>query len=880
VSNIDRERGSLHARIEADRRRVTQQQEHLDALERREAVLADERVEVEAERATLASAVDARRETVRALESDIAGAVSSATSLSEDQRSLAGSLSESEQQLARLDSRRTTLEEMATARVGLGEAVRTVLERRDAIRSGDEAAPGEQVLLHVIDPLAELIEVDTEDAVAVEAALGSTLQALVVDRSFALADCSDFSSLPGRVTFLPIDSNFEKPVRDQVESGLLDSVPGHVVPLFDRIRCEDRFSDCIERVLGRTYLVSNLDAAYMLAAGPMRGARFITRGGEILEPDGRVIAGPLGTGSDHEEGAGLLQRASELSQLSEQVESLKRTIAAKRSELRSIDDAAAELERKLAELRQQQAVQQRTLIGEESRIDRLRADLDRLDREQPKLRTEADQGRARIAELEKEQRELREKLESLDRLHGEQSGVVADLERTVEASQTSLEHVTERLTAVRVELGQQSEKLSTAQREHRRLLAQGEEADRQQKRLAETMQMRSGKIEEHTQMIAEAAAEITQADAEQQRLTAHLESLRSGLELAQEAVRTASSVLEEARQKATRIERDWNSIELSKRELEVRRENVEERTAEELLIDLGAEYREYREMMAAGDVERIDVEETSKEINELRDAIKKLGNVNIDSIKEEDELAGRNELLVQQVDDIDRARVQLEELIFKLNDVSRDRFKEVFETIQGHFSGPDGMFRRLFGGGSAQFRLIPDPETGEIDWLESGVEVMAKPPGKEPRSISQLSGGEKTMTAVALLLSIFQSKPSPFCVLDEVDAALDDANVERFSKIIRQFLEHCHFIVITHNKRTMQIADQMFGVTMQERGVSTRVSVRFEDVHADGSIKDAAVRRAQSEIESKPDPIEDDPAPLASTSSRLREALSSTSTPR
>jgi chromosome segregation protein len=140
------------------------------------------------------------------------------------------------------------------------------------------------------------------------------------------------------------------------------------------------------------------------------------------------------------------------------------------------------------------------------------------------------------------------------------------------------------------------------------------------------------------------------------------------------------------------------------------------------------------------------------------------------------------------------------------------------------------MFRRLFGGGRAELRLIPDPETGEVDWLESGIDVMAKPPGKEPRSISQLSGGEKTMTAVALLMSIFQSKPSPFCILDE-----------------------CHFIVITHNKRTMRTGDQLYGVTMQERGVSKRVSVRFDDVASDGTISKRAVERerASSEVEAK-----------------------------
>jgi chromosome segregation protein len=874
VANIDRERGSLNARLDADRRRIAQQQEQLDALDRRGAALADERTQVESERDALAADVEARRAVIERLEQSISSAVSSATSLSEDQRSLATTLSEKEQQLARLDSRRTTLDEMATARVGLGEAVRKLLERRDAIRAGEMAASHEGVLEHIIDPLADLIEVDATDAVAVEAALGSTLQALVVDRSFSLAECSDLTLLPGRVTFLPLGAEAGCEVRSEAVARLLEETPQHVVPLFDRIRCDATVVPSLQRVLGKTYLVKDLDAAIMLNAGPLAGGRFVTRAGEILEPDGRVVAGPLGGGADADEGSGLLQRASELSALTEQVAQLQREIERKRSELRSIDDAAAALERKLSDLRSQQASEQRTLIAEESRIDRMKADLERLDREQPKLTAESDQCRAKIEELHAEQRELRDKLDSLDRLHGEQAGVVHEIERSVEASQTALDQINEKLTAVRVSLGQQNEKLSTAQREHRRLLAQAEEAERQRGRVQESHTLRLAKIEEHDGIIRSAAVEIDGASARQAELESALAEVREQIETASQAVRESSSVLDEARQRAGRIERDWNSLELSKRELEVRRENLEERTSEELLIDVASEYAEYRAMMAGGDVERIDVEETSKEINELRSAIKKLGNVNIDSIKEEDELAGRNELLIQQVDDIDRARTQLEELITRLNDVSRDRFKEVFETIQGHFSGNDGMFRRLFGGGSAQVRLIPDPETGEIDWLESGVEVTAKPPGKEPRSISQLSGGEKTMTAVALLLSIFHSKPSPFCVLDEVDAALDDANVERFSKIIRQFLEYCHFIVITHNKRTMQIADQLFGVTMQERGVSTRVSVRFEDVHADGSIKDAAVKRANTEIELKPAAADDEePAALSASSGRLRQAL-------
>jgi chromosome segregation protein len=219
--------------------------------------------------------------------------------------------------------------------------------------------------------------------------------------------------------------------------------------------------------------------------------------------------------------------------------------------------------------------------------------------------------------------------------------------------------------------------------------------------------------------------------------------------------------------------------------------------------------------------------------------------VNLDAIEEESLLEERNVDLIRQVEDIDNAVTQLQQLISQLDEASRKRFEETFTMIRENFAGPDGMFRKLFGGGSADIFLVPDEE-GRTDWLESGIEVRAKPPGKEPRVISQLSGGEKAMTAVALLMAIFKSKPSPFCILDEVDAALDDANVNRFCSILQPFLDKSHFIIITHHKRTMQVCDHLYGVTMQERGVSKRVAVRVEDVSANGHIAKSAVERELS----------------------------------
>jgi chromosome segregation protein len=210
-----------------------------------------------------------------------------------------------------------------------------------------------------------------------------------------------------------------------------------------------------------------------------------------------------------------------------------------------------------------------------------------------------------------------------------------------------------------------------------------------------------------------------------------------------------------------------------------------------------------------------------EEIAELRRKLARLGSVNLDAIQELADLEARAGTLQVQYDDLTAAQRALQDIIAKINVDSTRLFTETFAAIRTHFQE---LFRKLFGGGMADVVL-----EDEADVLESGIEVNARPPGKELRSISLMSGGEKTLTAVALLLAIFRSKPSPFCILDEVDAALDEANIGRFTAVLRDFLDRSQFILITHSKRTMACADVLYGVTMQESGISRRFSVRFED---------------------------------------------------
>jgi chromosome segregation protein len=258
-----------------------------------------------------------------------------------------------------------------------------------------------------------------------------------------------------------------------------------------------------------------------------------------------------------------------------------------------------------------------------------------------------------------------------------------------------------------------------------------------------------------------------------------------------------------------------NNLKVQLSEVEVRIEGLITRTAEELNLDLPASFAQYTHD------ETRDWEGVRLEIADLRGKIERLGNVNLDAIAEQDELAKRDEFLAAQIEDIRSSQRQLSELIRRINAESRRRFEESFESVRANFNE---LFRKLFGGGKADI-ILTNPE----DVLESGIEVLARPPGKEPGSIMLLSGGEKTMTALALLFSFFKARPSPFLMLDEVDAALDEANTERFVKLVREFLTISQFVIISHSKRTIAMADQIYGITMQEPGVSTKVSVRFEE---------------------------------------------------
>jgi chromosome segregation protein len=287
------------------------------------------------------------------------------------------------------------------------------------------------------------------------------------------------------------------------------------------------------------------------------------------------------------------------------------------------------------------------------------------------------------------------------------------------------------------------------------------------------------------------------------------------------------------------LQSQQHKLDVATNKLRHERQTLAERMQDDYRIDLA---KAANEPASAND--ELDQRDTvEQEIADLRNQINQIGAVNLDALEELDDLESRFGGLSQQYRDLVDAKASLERVVQRINVDSRQLFLATLEVVRGHFRE---LFRRLFGGGEADI-LIDDAE----DVLECGIEIVACPPGKEACNISLLSGGEKTLTCVALLLAVFRSKPSPFCVLDEVDAALDEANIGRFVQVLREFLSFTQFVVVTHSKKTMSGADTLYGVTMEESGVSKQVSVRFEDVSEDGQIRSGGLRRDESSPQSE-----------------------------
>ncbi len=524
----------------------------------------------------------------------------------------------------------------------------------------------------------------------------------------------------------------------------------------------------------------------------------------------------------------LAEGSTQARALEEEIASLRNAVYQSNTAKVELNSAAAQNADRHSALRREQSVLDRELALLGSQMQRLEGERDSLATEQSQMEADQAAAGAAVATFTAEQTRIAEQLRELGE---ELTGLRVHLGQ-VQEQQLAREQAVQRQAAAQAELGQQMERVARA-------------ASAAAGRRAEVQRERQAAAHEEETLIGSVSAD-------EKKSAGLAEQIAEAAKLLGEL----SAKVQQSRERRETIEGELHDLELKSGEVRVRIETLVQRTLEESRLDLPGRYAELTADGKRYDPGEVDWAAVAEEIIQLREKIQRMGNVNVESIGEQDELERRRDFLSGQVSDLTSSKAQLEQLINEINVESGVRFEQTFNAVREHFQG---MFRKLFGGGKADIYLETelDPprnapveldESGQpipprkikVDILDAGIEIIARPPGKQPVSISQLSGGEKTMACVALLMSIFKSKPSPFCILDEVDAALDEANNQRFNMIVQEFLDQSQFIIITHSKRTMQIADLMYGVTMQEQGVSKRVSVKFDQIDAQGRISEHA----------------------------------------
>ena len=701
-------------------------------------------------------------------------------------------LAQSKETRSALNSELSVLADMETRREGLNNAVKSILQSRPKFD-------------YVEGILAEAIAADVEYANAVEAALEGRTDALVINSTSRLiADKETIEKLEGRVNFISIDKI--EPFVDKKDLSKFQHVKGRLVEF---VKSESKYAPLVWKLLGKMIVVDSIDAAIELAERIGEGYKFVTLKGEFLSTDGAIKLGPLGKTT------GLISRKSRLRQLQETIAKITVEIAEIEGQTEKNNHTNEHLTKLCKELRT--AIYEANIekMQVSSKLTVYEQNIKRLSEEQPLIASEIDLLEAQIAQSVQKEYDSKQKLQELETVNSQRTRRIEELDAKYTERKAEQQRQTSEFADLRVALGQITEQTKALKQTITNLQSQMQENQTATETAQAEIQSCSEQSQEAQRDILNCEAAVSELFVEKEKNQSASGRLQEKNEKLLEEQKQTEQLIRQKRAEQSEIESAIGELKIELSQLEVKGQDLVERVQDELQIDLVEAYKNYEES-------QVNWDRVREEIAELRGKIERLGNVNVDAIAEQDDLEKRNDFLSSQVEDLNKSKAQLQQLINRLNKKSREKFRETFEEIRVHFQQ---IFRKLFGGGKADI-VLEDAE----DILEAGIEIIARMPGKEAMSISLLSGGEKALTAIALLFAVFKIKPSPFCFLDEVDATLDEANNERFNMLLREFQKDSQFVVITHSKRTMSIAEVLFGITMQTRGVSKKISVRFDQV--------------------------------------------------
>ena len=749
----------------------------------------------ENERADGEAAVAACRETVESLKNTVSGyqmRYDARASKVDGARETADKLGlDAEEKHRRI----RILEELERSMEGFSGAVKAVVKQ------------GERGLLRGIrGPVSRLLETPAPYALAVETALGAAAQNIVCERQEDAKRGIAYlkSENAGRATFLPLDS-----IRGSLLSEQGATAEAGIVGIASELVSYDKEYEAVMRnLLGRTLLAEDLNAA--AAVAKKYGYRF-----RVVTLDGQVVnAGGSLTGGSHVRGAGLLSRRSEIERLNGEAAALHERAERAREEFQRIRQEAAAAQAALTGAQGELSVAQEDQIRLTAELRRLTELAETLSRtleehtaEMQELHTRAEEQKAEIAAAQQETTEIAAAQTEVERQLAELTGGRQTLSSEREALSARMADGKLRILACRKEIEAIEQAIEALHRRKEEgsgyrdaLRRQIEELEAGNAAIEQTIGCLRQETEEQRTQAAQVADRVTSLLQKQQEGEARVTQLRrQSREQFEERERLGGEV--------ARIEEKAASA---------------SREADELLGKLFEEY-ELTRTEAEEQAAPIENEQAAgRRLSELRGKIRALGNVNVEAIDEYAEVRERYDFLSVQVKDVETSRDELLSLIGELTTQMREIFIERFKQINYHFGL---IFAELFGGGRAELRLL-DPE----DVLHTGIEMSVQPPGKVILNLDALSGGEKAMTAIALLFAILKVTPSPFCVLDEIEAALDDVNVDRYAQYLRRMTDETQFIVITHRRGSMEEADVLYGVTMQEQGVTKLLELRASEV--------------------------------------------------
>lgn len=719
----------------------------------------------------------------------------------EERETLQKELAECRRRHAGLTQRAEVIEELEKRLEGVDSGVKQLLEESQTATDGPLSA--------IRGMVADIIKVNVQHAELVDLALGDYAQALVVQGDELKQELAQGTiKLSGRVRLLTMN---QPPSLGADRSIDLSSQHGVMGRLDQLVQVEGEYQEFVSHLLGGTWLVKSLEDALNCH---VRSTRLITLQGDLIDPDGVLIAGPRSSA------VGLVSRRSELRVLKREAAELDQDIIERVAQLQKCEQDCKRLEKQSQTFLNEHSEIATKLSDHRAKAESLSQQLDELKIQKSNSESESRQVEANLESAIKavtqaesqcgtnRQRldELKSQLDEIHRNNREREEQIAESVRKQTASKVALAKAEQQLQTASAE----SEQLQS-QTAHSRQSIQTNRNELAQYLWSQRASRRE--IVLSVQLLETLTVEKESFDSQLQELNAQ----RKGIEdRRKELAQRARSIRDEIRK--------WNDqlhqIELKQNQLSLEREQL----AQRLKDDYGIEIAELESSQELDE----DREAIDREISELRRSIGNIGSVNMDALAELEETQQRFESLDAQYQDLVQSKLALEKIIQKINQDSRRLFVETLEAIRQNFQK---LFRQTFGGGKADLVL----EEG-VDVLEAGIDIVATPPGKPEFNNSLLSGGERALTAVSLLMAIFQFRPSPFCVLDEVDAPFDEANVGRFIDVLKSFLDWTKFIIVTHSKRTMTAATTLYGVTMQESGVSKRVSVRFEDVNEKGEI--------------------------------------------